>query len=192
MEAAGLVARIERKSDRRSLAISLTAKGRRMFARILPLTLAETDRALSGFSSQEIATLRDGLGKDGGQSQSALKQFASRSLEWITTAPTPTALSSPAPKPFRLAGRARRRPFARALESGRRLPIPYGPKERNRFDLFLPEAAPKGLLVFLHGGYWLKFGREIVVASRGGGGRARMGLSNSRPIRLRPRRGSGR
>ncbi len=63
MEAAGLVARIERKSDRRSLAISLTAKGRRTFARILPLTLAETDKALSGFSSQEIATLRDELGK---------------------------------------------------------------------------------------------------------------------------------
>lgn len=38
--------------------------------------------------------------------------------------------------------------------------IPYGPKERNRLDLFLPEAAPKGLLVFIHGGYWLKFDRE--------------------------------
>jgi DNA-binding MarR family transcriptional regulator len=63
MEKAGLVARIERKSDRRSLAISLTAKGRRVFARILPLTLADTDRALSGFSSREIATLRDGLGR---------------------------------------------------------------------------------------------------------------------------------
>ena len=61
MEAEGLVARLERKTDRRSLAISLTAKGRRMFARILPLTLAETDRALAGLSSKEIATLRDGL-----------------------------------------------------------------------------------------------------------------------------------
>ena len=61
MEKAGLVARRERKSDRRSLAISLTAKGRRMFARILPLTLAETDRAVTGFSSEEIGTLRDRL-----------------------------------------------------------------------------------------------------------------------------------
>jgi DNA-binding MarR family transcriptional regulator len=61
MEKAGLVARRERKSDRRSLTISLTAKGRRMFARILPLTLAETDRAVIGFSSEEIGTLRDRL-----------------------------------------------------------------------------------------------------------------------------------
>jgi DNA-binding MarR family transcriptional regulator len=61
MEKAGLVARRERRSDRRSLAISLTAKGRRMFARILPLTLAETDRALTGFSLEEIGALRDRL-----------------------------------------------------------------------------------------------------------------------------------
>jgi MarR family transcriptional regulator, organic hydroperoxide resistance regulator len=61
MEEAGLVARRERKNDRRSLAISITAKGRRMFTRILPLTLAETDRALIGFSSEEIRTLRDRL-----------------------------------------------------------------------------------------------------------------------------------
>ena len=27
---------------------------------------------------------------------------------------------------------------------------------RNRLDLFLPEAAPKGLVVFIHGGYWLE------------------------------------
>jgi MarR family transcriptional regulator for hemolysin len=61
MEEARLVARQERESDRRSLVISLTPKGRRMFARILPLTLAETDRALTGFSSAEIAALRDRL-----------------------------------------------------------------------------------------------------------------------------------
>ena len=61
MEKAGLVTRRERKNDRRSLAISLTAKGRRMFARILPLTLAETDRAVTGFSSEEIGSLRDRL-----------------------------------------------------------------------------------------------------------------------------------
>jgi DNA-binding MarR family transcriptional regulator len=61
MEEARLVVRRERKSDRRSVAISLTAQGRRMFARILPLTLAETDRALTGFSAEEIGTLRDRL-----------------------------------------------------------------------------------------------------------------------------------
>jgi MarR family transcriptional regulator, organic hydroperoxide resistance regulator len=61
MEKTGLVARRERESDRRSLAISLTAKGRRLFARILALALEETDRALTGFSSDEIRTLRDRL-----------------------------------------------------------------------------------------------------------------------------------
>jgi DNA-binding MarR family transcriptional regulator len=61
MESAGLIARREQKSDRRSLAISLTTQGRRMFARILPLTLAETDRALTGFSAEEIGALRDWL-----------------------------------------------------------------------------------------------------------------------------------
>jgi len=63
MEEARLVARQERVSDRRSLVISLTPKGRRMFARILPLTLAERDRALTGFSPAEIGALRDRLKK---------------------------------------------------------------------------------------------------------------------------------
>lgn len=35
------------------------------------------------------------------------------------------------------------------------LNIPYGPGARQAFDLFHPEASPKGLLVFVHGGYWL-------------------------------------
>ena len=61
MEKAGLLARQERESDRRSLSISLTVKGRRVFARILPLALAETDRALAGFSPEEVDALRDRL-----------------------------------------------------------------------------------------------------------------------------------
>ena len=40
-----------------------------------------------------------------------------------------------------------------------RLGITYGPGVRQRFDLFEP-ARPRGLLVFVHGGYWLEFGRE--------------------------------
>ena len=35
-----------------------------------------------------------------------------------------------------------------------RLDLVYGEGERNRFDLFLPESKPKGLVVFVHGGYW--------------------------------------
>ena len=37
---------------------------------------------------------------------------------------------------------------------------PYGADDRQKLDLFLPEAAPRGLLVFVHGGYWLDFGRK--------------------------------
>ena len=36
----------------------------------------------------------------------------------------------------------------------------YGAGPRHRFDLFLPDAPAKGLLIFVHGGYWLEFGRE--------------------------------
>lgn len=34
------------------------------------------------------------------------------------------------------------------------LDLPYGPKPRNVFDTFLPTDSPKGLLVFVHGGFW--------------------------------------
>jgi acetyl esterase/lipase len=36
-----------------------------------------------------------------------------------------------------------------------RLDIPYGKSERSRYDLFLPVGTPKGLFVFVHGGYWV-------------------------------------
>jgi arylformamidase len=34
------------------------------------------------------------------------------------------------------------------------LDISYGERARNRFDLFGPEGRPKGLVVFVHGGFW--------------------------------------
>ncbi|WP_027058951.1 alpha/beta hydrolase [Mesorhizobium loti] len=37
-----------------------------------------------------------------------------------------------------------------------RIDIAYGDRPRNRLDLFLPATAPKGLVVFIHGGYWLE------------------------------------
>lgn len=49
----------------------------------------------------------------------------------------------------------------RQRHAGRaRLDLPYGPSARQRLDLFLPESPARGLLVFVHGGYWLAFGRE--------------------------------
>jgi hypothetical protein len=35
-----------------------------------------------------------------------------------------------------------------------RLGLPYGEGARNRFDLFLPAGEARGLVVFVHGGYW--------------------------------------
>ncbi|MDO8882985.1 alpha/beta hydrolase [Pseudotabrizicola sp.] len=40
------------------------------------------------------------------------------------------------------------------------LGLGYGPGARRRFDLFAPEGAPRGLMVFVHGGYWMAFDRE--------------------------------
>ena len=36
-----------------------------------------------------------------------------------------------------------------------RLDVPYGPGARQVYDLFLPDGAPRGLFVFVHGGYWM-------------------------------------
>ncbi len=38
--------------------------------------------------------------------------------------------------------------------------LPYGTSGRARFDLVLPEGRPQGLVVFVHGGYWLNFDRS--------------------------------
>ena len=47
------------------------------------------------------------------------------------------------------------------LAQGRaRLDIVYGEAPRNRLDLFLPPATPKGLVVFIHGGYWMESDRS--------------------------------
>jgi len=50
--------------------------------------------------------------------------------------------------------------FRDALGDRARLDIPYGDGVRNRLDLFMPEGSPRGLVAFIHGGYWLAFGRE--------------------------------
>ena len=50
--------------------------------------------------------------------------------------------------------------FREGLGARARLGLDYGPGARQKFDLFLPEGTPRGLLVYVHGGYWLAFGRE--------------------------------
>ena len=41
-----------------------------------------------------------------------------------------------------------------------RLDIPYGTHPRQRYDLFFPEGPSRGLVVFVHGGYWQKFDKS--------------------------------
>lgn len=38
--------------------------------------------------------------------------------------------------------------------------LPYGDTPRQAYDLFHPGAASKGTLIFVHGGYWLRFDRS--------------------------------
>ncbi len=38
--------------------------------------------------------------------------------------------------------------------------IAYGPADRQRMDLFRPAGDPRGVLVFVHGGYWMAFDRS--------------------------------
>lgn len=54
------------------------------------------------------------------------------------------------------------RSFRESLSAAGRakLDLVYGAAERNRFDLFLPEGSPKGLVVFVHGGYWLQLDKS--------------------------------
>lgn len=42
-----------------------------------------------------------------------------------------------------------------------RLDLSYGPRERNRLDLFMPAGTPKGLVVFVHGGFWIRLDRSF-------------------------------
>jgi acetyl esterase/lipase len=41
-----------------------------------------------------------------------------------------------------------------------RLNLPYGSQERQALDLFLPAGRPVGLVVFVHGGYWMEGDRS--------------------------------
>ncbi|MDZ7905711.1 MAG: alpha/beta hydrolase [Cypionkella sp.] len=50
--------------------------------------------------------------------------------------------------------------FRAQLGPRARLDLPFGSGERLRLDLFLPETSPRGLMMFIHGGYWLAFGRR--------------------------------
>lgn len=49
-----------------------------------------------------------------------------------------------------------------------KLDLAYGDGVRNRFDLFLPVGTPKGLVVFVHGGFWLRLDKSFWSHLAGG------------------------
>ena len=58
--------------------------------------------------------------------------------------------------------------FRDAVGSQARLGLRYGGAEAEWFDLFLPEGDAGGLMVFVHGGYWMAFGpRDFSHLARG-------------------------
>ncbi|KAA0578355.1 alpha/beta hydrolase [Azospirillum sp. B21] len=59
--------------------------------------------------------------------------------------------------PARWAERAAAFRAERSVAGRAELDLPYGEGERERYDLFLPDAAAKGTVVFIHGGYWMAF-----------------------------------
>lgn len=48
----------------------------------------------------------------------------------------------------------------RAEHAGQ-LDLRYGPKDRNKLDLFLPRGRARGLMVFIHGGYWRALDKSL-------------------------------
>jgi len=52
--------------------------------------------------------------------------------------------------------------FRRDMSAASRceIDVAYGAHMRERLDLFRPEGTPKGLVVFVHGGYWLAFDKS--------------------------------
>ncbi|MEL6794674.1 MAG: alpha/beta hydrolase, partial [Pseudomonadota bacterium] len=50
--------------------------------------------------------------------------------------------------------------FRNGLGPRAEIDVAYGAGGRNRLDLFRPEGAAKGLIAFIHGGYWRAFDKS--------------------------------
>lgn len=66
------------------------------------------------------------------------------------------------------ASEARAAAFRERAGASARLGLAYGEDARQRLDLFLPEAAAKGLVIFIHGGYWRSLDRSVFSHLAGG------------------------
>ena len=52
------------------------------------------------------------------------------------------------------------REFRASQKAHAEFDLSYGGADRQRFDLFNPEGAPRGLAMFVHGGYWMTFDKN--------------------------------
>jgi acetyl esterase/lipase len=52
---------------------------------------------------------------------------------------------------------------------GMKLDLPYADADRCTYDLFEPVGAARGLLVFIHGGYWMRFDKSFFSHFAAGG-----------------------
>lgn len=51
--------------------------------------------------------------------------------------------------------------FREALGARAECDVPYGSSPRQAYDLFRPDGNSRGLFVFVHGGYWLRFDKSF-------------------------------
>jgi arylformamidase len=81
-------------------------------------------------------------------------------LDWDDAYTNGAYIKDGASYPGRWAADAKR--FREALTAAGRaeIDVAYGEAPRERFDLFLPEKTPRGLMVFAHGGYWMAFDKS--------------------------------
>lgn len=77
-------------------------------------------------------------------------------MDWDDAYANGAHIAGAAEYPPRWAGQAEA--FRESLGERARTGLRYGERERQVADLFLPETPPQGLAVFVHGGYWMKFG----------------------------------
>lgn len=59
--------------------------------------------------------------------------------------------------------------FREAHAAQATLDLSYGPHPREAYDLFRPAGQPKGLMVFVHGGYWLRLDKSFWSQMAAGG-----------------------
>lgn len=80
-------------------------------------------------------------------------------MDWDRAYDNRAAIADAADYPSRWGAEAES--FRKSLGARARLGIAYGDHQREQLDLFLPEGSAKGLVTFIHGGYWLRFGKDF-------------------------------